>query len=176
MKIIGDPKLSDKFYIINSRNSIEWVPNLETAKSYVKDRNNPNWFDKDIYCTNEKILRGYDGKNYLASQVPQKPKKIIVNENFKLLNSQIYEYLPKILDDLVKKEKFSSLLEVLSWSNSKIVRFKNLAKKFLKYRDDIYSYADDFLDKYKANNENMDELVDIKTTYQKFLNNFPKFE
>ncbi|MBR2240013.1 MAG: hypothetical protein IKO49_02150 [Bacilli bacterium] len=176
MKIIGDPKLSDKFYIIKSDKSIEWVPSLETAKSYVDDKNNRNWFGKDIYCTNEKIYKGYNGKNYLKIDLPEKPKKIIKNENFKLLQTQIYEYLPKILNDLVKQENFSSLLEILSWSNSKVLKFKQLAKKFLTYRDSIYLYADTFLKNYEEKNENMDELQDIQTTYQEFLKDFPKFE
>ena len=57
MQIIGDPKFSDKFYIIKTDKSIEWVPSLETAKSYVEDKTNKNWFGKDIYCTNEKIYK-----------------------------------------------------------------------------------------------------------------------
>ena len=40
MQIIGDPKFSDKFYIIKTDKSIEWVPSLETAKSYVEDKTN----------------------------------------------------------------------------------------------------------------------------------------
>ena len=176
MQIIGDPKFSDKFYIIKTDKSIEWVPSLETAKSYVEDKTNTNWFGKDIYCTNEKIYKGYNGKNYLKINLPEKPKKIIKNENFKTLQNQIYEYLPKILNDLVKQENFTSLLEILSWSNSKVLKFKQLAKKFSTYRDSIYLYSEDFLEKYKEKNENMDELQDIQVTYQEFLKNFPKFE
>ena len=101
---------------------------------------------------------------------------IIKNENFKTLQNQIYEYLPKILNDLVKRENFTSLLEILSWSNSKVLKFKQLAKKFSTYRDSIYLYSEDFLEKYKEKNENMDELQDIQVTYQEFLKNFPKFE
>ena len=108
--------------------------------------------------------------------LPEKPKKIIKNENFKTLQNQIYEYLPKILNDLVKQENFTSLLEILSWSNSKVLKFKQLAKKFSTYRDSIYLYSEDFLEKYKEKNENMDELQDIQVTYQEFLKNFPKFE
>lgn len=176
MQIIGNPEKSDKFYIITSKNDIEWVPSLDVAKSYVKDINNKRWFGKDIYCTNEKILKGYDGKNYLQSTLPKKPKVIIQNENFNLLKTQIYEYLPKVINDLVQNENFSSLTELLSWSNSKIMRFKQLAKKFMTYRDLIYSYADNFIEKYEKDNQNMDELIDIGKVYTKFLEDFPKFE
>ena len=176
MQIIGDPKFSDKFYIIKTDKSIEWVPSLETAKSYVEDKTNKNWFGKDIYCTNEKIYKGYNGKNYLKINLPEKPKKIIKNENFKTLQNQIYEKKTKILNDLVKQENFTSLLEILSLSNSKVLKVKQLAKKFSTYRDSIYLYSEDFLEKYKEKNENMDELQDIQVTYQEFLKNFPKFE
>ena len=56
------------------------------------------------------------------------------------------------------------------------MKFKQLAKKFSTYRDSIYLYSEDFLEKYKEKNENMDELQDIQVTYQEFLKNFPKFE
>ena len=109
MQIIGDPKFSDKFYIIKTDKSIEWVPSLETAKSYVEDKTNKNWFGKDIYCTNEKIYKGYNGKNYLKINLPEKPKKIIKNENIKTLQNQIYEYLPKILNEVLAIEYLNNL-------------------------------------------------------------------
>ena len=61
MTIHGDIKTANKFYIINSSGSIEWVPSLITAKKYVTNPLYTEWFEKDIYATNEELVINSEG-------------------------------------------------------------------------------------------------------------------
>ena len=175
MNIIGDIKYANKFYIKNSKGNIEWVHSLQTAKNYVNDPQNKEWYNKDIYATNEKIIKGYDNKLYLESQVVLPPKEIKEKENYQILEKQIFDYIAYKLENEAKAYQMS-LLEILSWNNSKIKRYKDLAKKFSTYRDELYEYCNMFLQNFLKNNENVDVLNDISNEYDKFLKDLPQLK
>ena len=93
MQIYGNPNFSDKFFVYLDDGSVVFVRDIETAKGYVQNPNYEKWYGKILYCTNEDIVRAYDGKLYLRSKAPVDPNEI---KTYELIRS-IHELLKKNL-------------------------------------------------------------------------------
>ena len=163
MRIEGNPDISDKFYIIKEDNSIKWVPTLSTAKMYVENPIYKDWFNKTIYCTNEEVVKGYDGKVYIKSNVPEKPKELIKDEQISIFKSQAKDYIHDKLETFSKKYNYDSFLEILSLNNSSLKEYKKLGKQASAYRDKLYTYIN-----------KITEDSDFSKIYFDYLTNFPE--
>ena len=175
MAIYGNVNTANKFYIINSSGSIEWVPSLSIAKKY---NNNPaytEWFQKDIYATNEELVVNSKGLTVLKSQYEkEEQEKLIkpVEENFK---QQAQNYLDLKLLEYSTSKGYDSFYTLISWKDSSIKQYKDEAKAALKYRDIVYSYMFDYFDnKLKEFFEN-NQAENLENLYSMYINNFPKF-
>lgn len=176
MQIFGNPKTSNKFFVYLNDGSLIWTSNFNTAIHYITNQRYQNWYNKPLYCTNEEIVIGYDNKLYLKSKCPEDPNQIkptYDNKQLFLLNAKkhIKDTLDKILFDL----QFDSLFELYTYKDSKIKKYKDLCKKVLTYRDDMYLFTEKILDKYKDRLIETVEVVDLSDVYDDFLTNFPKF-
>ena len=176
MKVIGDIKSATKFYIINSRGSIEWVPNLEVAKSYVNNPSNVEWYNKDIYATDEKMVKDKHGIVKLASQLEKKVLIIkTIKKAFEDFKDQANDYINSKLTEFANKYQYDSIFTMISWQNSEIQQYKDEALKAIKYRDMLYNYHFDFIN--NLNNKiqhNELETSDLSYYYDQYLTNFPK--
>ena len=170
MKILGNINTANKFYIKTADNNIRWVPSLETAKRYVNDPNNKNWYSKTIYATNEDIVKGYDGKAYLKSEAPEIPNFIKNNLDTNIFKEQALAFLKSKLNEIAKNNDFDSIEELISWKDSTILRLNKLANNVLKYRDECYIYYSNSLNEFNS------ELEDSSILYSKYMNNFPKYK
>lgn len=176
MKIIGDTKIATKFYIVNSHGSIEWVPNLEIAKKYVSDPSNVEWYNKDIYTTNESLVKDKNGIVKLASQVNKTVLKIKTIKNaFNDFKQQTDDYIKSKLQDFAKKYQYDTIFTMISWKDSSVKQYQEEAQLAIQYRDTIYSYHFNFIndlnDKIQHNEL---ETSDLSYYYEQYLNNFPK--
>lgn len=179
MAIYGNVNTANKFYIINSNGSIEWVPSLSIAKKY---NNNPaytEWFQKDIYATNEELVVNSKGLTVLKSQYDEeqlKKSKKTNSENFK---QQAEEYLKAKLLEYSTSKGYESFYTLISWKNSSIKQYKEEATAALKYRDKAYEYMFDFFNNilinFLDNQEEGSENIDLSEIYDKYINNFPLF-
>jgi len=173
MIIRGNLDTADKFYVILDDNSIECVPNIKTAKTYSKDPNLVNWYNKEIFATNEDVIRGKDNKLYLRSKIPE---ELIFDktDHYEQFKKQSEEYIKSILLNKIKADGFESLEEVLSWKDSQIIQFNQYALKLLEYRDKCYIF---YLNLLENNNNLLKEGKDlnkISELYTYFIENFPK--
>lgn len=175
MAIYGNVNTANKFYIINSNGSIEWVPSLSIAKKY---NNNPaytEWFQKDIYATNEELVVSSKGLTVLKSQYEkEEQEKLIkpIEENFK---QQAQNYLDLKLLEYSTSKGYDSFYTLISWKDSSIKQYKDEAKAALKYRDTVYNYMFDYFDnKLKEFFEN-NQVENLEVLYSMYINNFPKF-
>lgn len=173
MKIIGDINTANKFYINLNGGGIEWVPSLEIAKTYYNDPKIINWYKKDIYATNEDIVKGTDNKIYLKSQIPD---ELIYSKTDHLLQfkNQAEKYIQDVLQEKIEKDGFNSIEEVISWKDSQIIQFNQYALKFLKYRDTCYIYYLNLLENnidILTKSNNLDKISEV---YKFFIENFPK--
>lgn len=174
MKIEGNIQTATKFYVRTSTGDIKWVPSLETAKRYVNNPANTNWYLQTIYATNEDIVKGYDGKNYLRSELPDTPIEYKKINDFEIFKSQAFSFLRARLKDFAEKYSYESIEEIISWKDSSILDLNLLAVKAFKYRDLCYCYYLEALEKYEIEFDN--SLLDNNTKfYEKYINNFPKF-
>lgn len=164
MIIHGDQHNSNKFYVLNDKIGLLWVPSLKLAKSYVSDSSCIDWFNHDIYCTSEDIILGYDGRNYLKSQLPQEPYKEY-KDNIEEFKAHAFDYVKRKLEDYAKREGFYSFVDLISWNTSQIEKMKSISEKAILYRDTLTKYTIDFID-------SITEIED--DTYKKYLTNFPK--
>lgn len=174
MEIIGNLNTANKFYVIKDDNSIEWVSDIKTAKQAAENPKNKNWYNQPIYATNENILK-VNNKLYLASQAPKQHKEIQYN-NFQNYCDNSLLYIQKHLKELALNLGYNSVLELISWKDSKIKEYKDLAKKFIMYRDEIYTYRNKQIEQNKKLLSNEDKPNDFNTLYLDFINNLPKFE
>ena len=172
MNIIGNIKTADKFYVRLSDNSIKWVHLKKTAESYYKNPNYIDWYHKDIFATNEDVVKGIDNKVYLKSEIPE---NLIYNktDHYKQFQKQAEDYINNKLLEKVHNDNFNSIEEVISWKDSKILKFSQYCFKFLEYRDKCYIYYLTLLE----NNENLlkegKDLNKISELYTQFIKNFP---
>lgn len=176
MQIYGDPKYSNKFYVYLEDGSVKWARSLTAAKNYVSDIKFIDWYNRPIYCTNEEIVKAYDGKLYLKSQCPKDPSEIKIYDNKTLFVTNVKKFIDEKLQDLTKEYGSESFYTLISWKDSKIEEFKELAISFLDYRDEIYKYFLNFLEKYDNILSKTDELLDLSYIYDEFIENFPKFK
>jgi hypothetical protein len=172
MKVIGNPEESSKFYIQKEDGSVSWVSSFSTAKSYANDPLVQNWFNKTIYCTNEDILKGYDGKLYLRSQLPEKPKELLQVETLKNFKRESSKVINKKLEEFAQAREFDTFYELISWYNSSVKAMKKQASDGLKYRDKLHTYTQGFIDEI---NTNFKETLDISHIYTDYLERFPEF-
>ena len=172
MKIIGNPEESSRFYVQNEDGSVNWVSSFYTAKTYINDPLVKNWFNKTLYCTNEPILLGYDGKLYLKSQLPQKPKELLQIETLKNFKKESSKVINKKLEEFAQSREFATFYEMISWYNSSVKAMKKNASDGLKYRDKLHTYTQTFIDDIT---ENFQETLDISNIYTSYLEGFPEF-
>jgi len=176
MKINGDPKYSNKFYVYLEDGSIKWTADFETAKFYVNNFRYKDWYNKDLYCTNEEIVKGYDGKFYLKQRCPKDPNEIIKYDNKTQFVKNCLDYLHNELDNIVKSLNFDSFLDAYSWKDSKIKKYKEQSLSIIKYRDLIHEHYLNILTKHNDLLEKTDELLDLSNVYDEFIKDFPKYE
>ena len=178
MKIIGNVKTANKFYIINSVGNIEWVPNLSVAKRYVADPRNIEWYNKDIYATNEDIVRDSNGTVKLASQV----KTSIVNINtitvaFKNFKIQTEEYIADLLQKYAKKYDYDTIISMISYNNSTVEKYKKEAENAINYRDKLYTYHYNFINNLDRRIKNNDpNITDFVVHYNNYIKDLPQEE
>ena len=178
MKVIGNIKTANKFYIINSRGSIEWVPTLETAKRYALNPQNKEWYNKDIYATNERIIKNKLGINTLESQTEKKYIDVkTLKQAFNDFKQQTTNYLESKLQEFAKNAQYDSIITMISWKNSTIELYKQDAEQAIKYRDNLYNYhftnINSLQDKIKHDELNQ---VDLSEYYTQYIENFPSIE
>lgn len=178
MKIIGDTKSATKFYIINSKGSIEWVPNLEVAKKYVSNPSNIEWYNKDIYATSEKMIKDRQGIVRLASQVHKKTLVIkTIKKAFEEFEQQAESYVNSKLQEFAKEYRYDSIFTMISWKDSTVKEYKEDAIKAIKYRDQLYTYHFDFINNLSNKiKHNELETSDLSYYYDQYLQNFPIVE
>jgi len=176
MQIYGNPNLSDKFFVYLEDNSINYVRDFETAKGYIQNPNYKKWFGKTLYCTNEDIVKAYDGKLYLKSKVPENPNEIKIYDNKSFFINNCKKYIENTLNDLSIEYGYVSFYQLISWKDSKILKNKQLAEKMLNYRDKLYNFYSKIYNKHKKQLENTSELLDLSNIYTEFLENIPKFK
>lgn len=178
MKIIGDIKSANKFYIINSSGNIEWVPNIEVAKRYVTNPKNLEWYNKDIYATNEDIVRDANGRIKLSSQVDKPAINIYtITTAFKNFKQQTEEYIADLLQKYAKKYDYDSIVSMVSYNNSTVEQYKLDAEKAIDYRDRLYTYHYAFINDLDTKIKNNDAgITDFVLNYQNYLKGLPKEE
>ena len=178
MKIIGDTKSATKFYIVNSKGSIEWVPNLEIAKRYVANPSNIEWYNKDIYATSEAVIKDKYGIVKLASQVEKKILPIkTIKKAFEDFKDQTNGYVDSKLQEFAKEYKYDSIFTMISWKDSTVKQYKEEANKAIEYRDRLYIYHFAFINNLENKIKyNELETSDLSYYYEQYVNNFPKTE
>lgn len=178
MKIIGNTTTANKFYIINSAGNIEWVPTLAVAKRYVTDPKNIEWYNKDIYATNEEVVLDSNGKVKLASQVDKPAVNIYtVLTAFKNFKQQTEEYIADLLQKYAKKLDYNNIVSMVSYKDSTVERYRLDAEKAIDYRDRLYTYHYNFINdldrRIKGNEPN---ITDFTEHYKNYITNLPKEE
>lgn len=175
MKIIGDSKTATKFYVRDSKGSIKWVPNLEIAKMYVSNPKYPDWYSKDIYATNEDIIRDKDGKVKLISEIKNPlPNIKTVNTALRDFKEQTETYIAKELQDFAKKYDYDSIISMISYNNSNVEQYKLDAEKAINYRDVIWEYHYNFINQLEKDiKEEKITTIDFTEYYKNYLKDFP---
>lgn len=173
MEVLGNIKTADKFYVRLKDGSIEWVPSFKTAESYFKNPNIENWYKKQVFATNEDVIKGINDKVYLISEIPQ---ELIYNktDHYKQFKKQAEDYIHDILLKKVQDDGFNSIEEVISWKDSTILKFSRYCFKFLEYRDKCYIYYLTLLDNNTQLLNEGKDLNKISSLYTNFIDNFPK--
>ena len=174
MKVIGNLKTANKFYV-KTENGLEWLPNLALAKRYVNNPLFKDWYGKDIYCTNENIIRGKDKKLYLASEIPEDLMNSDI-DYYSLFKKQGKEYIDSYIQRVIEKNEWTNLNEVLSWIKSSIKEYSEFAQKISKFRDACYKYYLECLN----TNENLlktnSKKEEFESLIKDFINNLPKWK
>ena len=174
MKIIGDAKNSSKFYVYISEKNIEWVPNIELAKIYVNDINNPSWYGKDIYCTNENIVFDKNGLACLESDYEEEKIKLSELENLKLYILQTESFLLTELDKFAQALDYDNMLSLITWKDSTVKKYQDEAKKGLLFRDNCYNYHHEKINTIQALYDQGKLPIDLSEFYKDYVDNFPK--
>lgn len=174
MKVIGNEKLSNKFYV-RSSNGLEWVPNINLAKRYVINPLFKEWYGKDIYCTNENIIRGKDGKLYLASEIPE---DLLISDidYFEVFKKQGKEYIDNYIQRIIEKNDFKNINEVLSWFKSSLKEYSEFAQKISKFRDACYIHYLDYLKMNEKQLKNNIHKTDFEMLIKSFIDTLPKWK
>lgn len=159
-----------KYYIVNSKGSIEWVPSLEIAKTYIENPTNTEWYRKEILTTTEEIKKSKEGICYLKSKFPKDEIEFTIEDKINFFKEQASYYIDNVLENLYKKYNFSSLENMISWYNSSVKEYKLLAKLAIEYRDSIYKYTEKFIN----NLDVIEKDADMTELYTDFIKNFPK--
>ena len=173
MEIIGDIEKADKFVIYKDDGSIEWVPQLAVAKAYVRNINNKNWYNKDIYATYENVVKLADGRLFLQSQAPVEKIKV---DNYTVFCTQALSYIENTLFNFVKSYNHSSIEEMISWKASTIKEKAAEAKLAFSYRDNLYKYYYSFIEENEKLLKSSEEALDLTELYDNFITNIPKID
>jgi len=173
-KIIGNLQTANKFYVINSAGNIEWVPNINIAKQYQTNPNNQEWFNKDIYATNEEFYIHTDGKTYLKSQIPTIDTTISMTIQLEEFKNQADEYVNMKLQDFANSSRYESIHTMISWVDSEDENFAKEAKKAIKYRDLLYKHKHDFINNLEERLEKNEEEDILLKMHDSFIKTFPK--
>lgn len=176
MKIIGNVQTATKFYVIDSNGSIKWVPSLEIAKSYVLNPNLVEWYNKDIYATNEKVVQDKDGKIKLASEVENPiPNIKTIRTAFKDFKEQTENYINTVLQDFATEYDYDNIISMVSYKNSNVEKYKNDANKAIQFRDNIWTYHYTIINELENKiNKGLVDNIDFSIHYTEYLKNFPK--
>jgi len=173
MDIIGNIYTATKFYIKSEEKGALWVSDIDVAKSYIEDPRNLDWYNKQLYCTNEKIIKAKDNKYYLESELPE-----IIELNKQTIEKIIFEfknqclmYVTTQLENFAINHKYTSVENMISFYHSKIKQFSDDAKVMINYRDKLYTFTYDLFKKLETNTPT---TLDIEEYYNEFLDNFPK--
>lgn len=171
MKVIGDLRHATKFCVDTLDKGILWVPSYEIAKQYVSDPKNKDWYGKDIIASYEQVVKGDDGRNYFKSQAPKKDPVKEFKNSLLTFKEQTYKKIKKDLEQYAKSKGFDSFIELISFSNCTVERYKKLADDAIDYRNKIYEYTEKFF--LELNIDKVEEVVDISYIYDDYLENFP---
>lgn len=175
MQIFGDIKTSNKFFVYLDEGGLIWTSSFKTAERYISNPRYKDWYNKPLYCTNEDIVKGYDGKLYVKSQCPTDPNAIIVYDNRKLFIENAKRYIKESLNDVINNSPFNSFEEAYTYTTSKIKENKQLSKKIFEFRDNLYLFLEKILKKYDDKLVQTEELLDLSYIYDDFITNIPKF-
>ena len=71
---------------------------------------------------------------------------------------------------------YESFYKLISWKDSKIKEYKQLAKSVIDYRDKLYILYAKCYEKYKNEIEDTTKISDLSMAYEEFTNNIPEFK
>lgn len=171
MNIVGDLRYANKFCINTKEKGIIWVPSIETAKQYVSDPKNKDWYNKTIIASYEQVVKAYDGKFYFKSEAPEKPVEREIIDALETFKQQSRKKIKRDLQLYAEKNGFDSFVELISFANSSIEKYNTMALKAVEYRDRIYAYTDRFFS--DLNEKEIGSKEDIAFVYDDYLKNFP---
>ena len=161
--------MSTKYYIRKNDGSIEWVSNVKLAKAYATDPSNTEWFGKTIQFSEEDVAYDVEGKLRFKSEIEGTSNVTSREEFVECLKPQFDSYIESKLNDIATKNGYKDYMTLLTWQNSSIEEYSNLAKNVSKYRDVIWEYTLDF----QSRLYNCDlEISDIIDQYYK---TFPEY-
>lgn len=171
MNLIGDIKNANKFCVNTPDKGIIFVPSFDIAKQYVSDPKNKDWYGQTIIASYEQVVKAEDGKFYFKSQAPKKELQQQLLDTIEIFKQQSVKKIKTELQKYAEQKGFESFLELISFSTSKIKTYKTLAKDAISYRDEIYSYTDNFFNELDVSV--LKNLKDLSSLYDKYLKNFP---
>ena len=90
--------------------------------------------------------------------------------------NNLKQHIEKILEDLSIKLGYESFYKLISWKDSKIKEYKQLAKSVIDYRDKLYTLYTKCYEKYKNEIEDTTKISDLSVAYEEFINNIPEFK
>lgn len=166
-----DGKVGIKYYIRNSQGNIEWVPNKYIARRMVASLEYSEWYGKTVLETEEDIIQDEFGKNYLKSEYVQLEKQKNIKEEIQVFKDQAKNYIDRVLLDYSTLHGFDNFYDMISYKDSKIRPFQGWAKKGLQYRDEIYNFHLDFIEKLE---KELTDTTDFSVYYKDYYENFPK--
>lgn len=171
MKVIGDIENATKFYVINPEKGLLWVPNYETAKQYVNDPKNKNWYQQTVIATHEQIVTASDGKQYVKSQAPKKTFDEQLKDSFENFKEQSQKKIDIELQNFAVERGFRDFITLHSFHTSKLSWAKKIAQEAISYRDEVYKHTQKYLDKFEK--DDLKTINDIAFLYDEYLENFP---
>lgn len=176
MAILGDYTKADKFYIINSQGNIEWVPSLKIAEKYSKNPEFTEWYNKDIYATDEEFVVLKNGKTVFKSQAEEEELKLSIIDILNDFKEQAKTYMDSQLTTFSLLHGYKNIQDMFSWINSDVKNKKEDAKTALKYRDKLYLYTEEY--ELKVNKKLLENKNDFDLTeeYFNYMQNFPKID
>ena len=173
VNVVGDIKRSTKFYIIDSKGSIQWVPSYELAEAYVLDTALTEWYGKTIYCTNEEFAYNDEGLLVLASTI-ERTSRGTKGELLQILRNQFDEFVVGLLNEIAVENEYTDYTTAISWINSSIEKYRVFAEKLLKYRDDLYSHVENI--EARLAEVSPEELDNMDKILEDFKLSLPKFD